>query len=374
MYQPPPLEYGRRRGVGRFVNWNCWRPDMPLFFMVCLLACIGLLVLYSASNQQLSVVAHQGFHILLALACMFIFTRLPNTIISEAAIPMYLIGVGLLILVSLFGHVDHGARRWLSIAGLQIQPSEFMKLLLPVALAGFFARFKHIPSTKHYLLAAAMIALPSALILKQPDLGTAIMVASSGVWIVLLSGLPRRIILFLAGSVTLSLPLLWHHLHSYQKARVLTFLNPDRDPLGQGYHIIQSKIAIGSGGLMGKGWLHGTQTHLNFLPEHTTDFIFSVFSEEWGLIGGIVLLCLLCAIFLRCMTIAQRQSMHFNRLLCAGLGCSFLFTALVNIAMVSGCLPVVGVPLPFVSYGGSVMLTQGISFGMIMSMTVRRYD
>lgn len=349
-----------------------WHLDPLLTGLLLLLSGIGCLILYSASDMNHHMLIHQSIHLGLALAVLIVVAQIPPPLLKEWAPVLYGLGLALLAAVLVFGHVDNGARRWLNLGGFHLQPSELMKLFTPMVLAVYFDRISKVPSLWQYSIALLLIAAPTLLTMKQPDLGTAIMIATSAIWVVLLSGLNRNIILGAIVAGLLAIPVFWHFLHTYQKARILTFLNPERDPLGNGYHIIQSKIAIGSGGLLGKGWLHGTQSHLNFLPEHTTDFIFSVFSEEWGFIGCFILIALFLMIFLRVIWMAQHQKDHFSRLLCASLGASFLFTALINMSMVTGLLPVVGVPLPFISYGGSVMLSQAASFGMILSMRAHK--
>ncbi len=349
-----------------------WHLDPLLSGLLLLLSAIGCVILYSASDMDKHMVMHQLAHIGLAWAVLIAIAQVPPQQLKQWAPLLYALGIILLLAVLFVGHVDNGARRWLNLGGFHLQPSELMKLFTPMMLAFHFDQIKRIPSARDNIIACILIAIPTVLTMKQPDLGTAIIIASSALWVFFLSGLSRRTLLFASGASIVAIPFSWHFLHSYQKARIMTFLNPETDPLGNGYHIIQSKIAIGSGGFLGKGWLHGTQSHLNFLPEHTTDFIFSVFSEEWGLIGSILLIALFFAIFYRCMVTAQHQKDHFSRLLCAALATSFLFAALVNMGMVTGLLPVVGVPLPFISYGGSVMLSQAASFAMIMSMRAHK--
>jgi rod shape determining protein RodA len=239
-------------------------------------------------------------------------------------------------------------------------------------LASYFDNKDLPPKAKISLIAVSLLALPTLLIAKQPDLGTGILIALSGSLVILLAGISWQFITSMLGLGLLSAPILWHHLHTYQKARILTFLNPERDPLGSGYHIIQSKIAIGSGGIWGKGWLHGTQSHLHFLPEHTTDFIFAVASEEFGLIGCLIILITFCLVLWRCIVISIQAQTTFSRLLSGGLAFTIAFCALINIGMVIGILPVVGVPLPLISYGGSSMVTTLLSFGMIMSTHTHR--
>lgn len=346
--------------------------DRPLAIMLGTLALYGLIVLYSASNRSWHVVAHQGAHFMLALVVMFICSRIPPNKYQQWAPYVFAIGCALLLAVMLIGHADKGARRWLILGPLRLQPSELMKLLTPLMLASFLAMKQRVPQFSDLLIALAIMGVPVLLTLKQPDLGTAILIAASGCWVILLAGLRLRIILSALAALMISIPVLWHFLHHYQKQRILTFLDPARDPLGSGYHIIQSKIAIGSGGIFGKGWLHGTQSHLQFLPEHTTDFIFAVLSEELGLIGCLLLIGLVVAIFARCIWLARTKESSFPRLVISAIAASFLLEAIVNMGMVTGVLPVVGVPLPFFSYGGSALITLGAGFGIIMAMQAHK--
>ena len=260
-----------------------------------------------------------------------------------------------------------GAQRWLNLGIIRFQPSELMKIALPLMLANYLSDKPLPPSMAVLIRCLAIILVPSLLTIIQPDLGTGVIILLSGAIIIFLAGINWRIITAVISAGLLSLPVLWHFMHHYQKERVLTFLNPERDPLGSGYHIIQSKIAIGSGGILGKGWLNGTQSHLNFLPAHSTDFIFAVYGEELGLIGCILLLTIFLIILARCVYISYNAHLTFNRLLVGGLGFIFILSAFINIGMVTGILPVVGVPLPLISYGGTSSVTFMIGFGIIMS-------
>jgi rod shape determining protein RodA len=282
------------------------------------------------------------------------------------------VGLTFLIAVLILGVVGKGAQRWLDLKIIRFQPSEVMKLAIPLIVAWYFDRKPLPPTNRQLLLIAILIFIPVILTAKQPDLGTAVMLAVSGVCVLFLSGIRWRLLFILGGIAAMGTPILWFVMHDYQRQRVLTFLDPERDPLGAGYHIIQSKIAIGSGGLWGKGWMHGTQSQLDYLPEHTTDFIFAVLSEEFGLIGVLVLLTAYLLIVLRCLFIGSQAQTTFGRLLVGSLSLTFFFSYVVNIGMVSGILPVVGVPLPLVSYGGTSMLTVLASFGLIMSVHTHR--
>ena len=272
----------------------------------------------------------------------------------------------------LLGVIGKGAQRWLTIGFFRFQPSELMKITAPMMLA-WYLHTKSLPPNKNtFLTCSLLIIVPVLLIAKQPDLGTALMIACVGGFALIFAGLNWKLIIGIITSSIISLPIAWHFMHTYQRERVLTFLNPERSPLGSGYHIIQSEIAIGSGGVIGKGWLHGTQAHLNFLPEHTTDFIFAVCGEEFGLIGCVILLLIIVCVTLRGLYISSQAQTTFTRLLSSSLCLMFFMSAFVNIGMVTGILPVVGLPLPFISYGGTAMLTNMASFGIIMSISTHR--
>ena len=272
----------------------------------------------------------------------------------------------------LMGKIGKGAQRWLDLGLFRFQPSEIMKLAVPMMAAWYVDR-KPLPiQLKTLCITGIIIFIPALLIAKQPDLGTAIMVIAAGLSVIFLAGISGRIMLIITVAIGLLAPLLWHVMHDYQKQRVITLLNPEQDPLGAGYHIIQSKIAIGSGGAFGKGWLAGSQSHLNFLPEHATDFIFAVGSEEFGFMGSVILIIFMVLISLRCLSIAKLAQTGYTRLLAASLAMTFFFSAFVNIGMVMGILPVVGIPLPLVSYGGTAMVTFLASFGILMSISSHR--
>lgn len=284
---------------------------------------------------------------------------------------IFALGLGLLIAVMIMGKIGKGAQRWLDLGFFRFQPSEIMKLAVPMTLAWYFDR-NPFPNLKSWCIALLMIGITALLIAKQPDLGTAIMVATGGLCVVFLAGINIQIVLLLTMLGAAMTPILWHFMHDYQKQRIYTLLNPEQDPLGTGYHIIQSKIAIGSGGTFGKGWLEGSQSHLNFLPEHATDFIFAVSGEELGFVGSSILILLVALISIRCLHIAKHAQTGFTRLLAGSLGMTFFLSAFVNIAMVMGILPVVGIPLPLVSYGGTAMVTFLAGFGILMSISSHR--
>jgi rod shape determining protein RodA len=302
---------------------------------------------------------------------MWIAANIPPQTLMRLAVPLYVLGVSLLIAVAMFGLIKNGARRWINI-GVVIQPSELMKIAMPLMLAWYFQHREGRLTWRSFLVATVILVLPVALILKQPDLGTAMLVLAAGLAVIFLAGLSWRVIVggLLIGLA--SLPLIWRSMHDYQRERVLTLLDPTADPLGKGFHIIQSTIAVGSGGVSGKGWLHGTQAHLEFIPERTTDFIFAVFAEEFGLIGCAVLLLFYLMFLIRGLTIAANAPTCFTRLLAGSITTIFFTYAFVNMGMVSGILPVVGVPLPMMSYGGTALVTLGLGVGILMSIQKSR--
>ena len=346
--------------------------DLLLLLLLLLICGLGLVVLYSASGQSMVQVERQALRLGLAFVLMIAIAQVPMGLMRRWAAPLYLLGLLLLLLVLLIGEQSKGAQRWLDLGLLRFQPSEMLKLALPMMLAWYLSLRPLPPRLWDLLLASLMIALPAVMIAKQPDLGTALLVTSAGVVTLFLAGLGWRIILGLLGLAAAAAPLLWAIMHDYQRRRVLTFLDPGSDPLGAGYHIIQSQIAIGSGGVYGKGWLAGTQSQLEFLPERSTDFIFAVLGEEFGLSGIIVLIVLYLAVILRGLVIASQASDAFSRLLAGALTMVFFVYLFVNIGMVSGLLPVVGVPLPLISYGGTSLVTLMMGFGILMSIQTRR--
>ena len=361
-----------RLSASRRVFYNL-HVDIPLLISLLLLVGVGLIVLYSASEQNTDIVIKQVLRLAIAFGIMLVIAQLsPDTI--EPWTP-WLFGVGMIMLVAvlLLGEIGKGAQRWLNLGFVTFQPSELMKLALPMLVAWIFADATLPPRTSRVLFALVLIMVPTILVAKQPDLGTAIILAGSGLFVLFLAGLRWR---FIIGSIILLIPLSWllweYGMRDYQRKRVLTFLNPESDPLGSGYHIIQSTIAIGSGGLYGKGWLNGTQSHLDFLPERKTDFIFPVFSEEFGLLGSIPLLAIYALVIARGLVISTQAQDTFTRLLAGGITLTFFLYVFINIGMVSGLLPVVGVPLPLISYGGTSMVTLMAGFGILMSIQTHR--
>lgn len=348
------------------------RIDGPLFVVAMLLMMIGVASVYSASIDVPARLNAQLLNMAVAFVAMWLVARIPPQDMGRVAVAFYVLGVVLLVLVWLFGVKVNGARRWLDIGVGRIQPSEFMKLAVPLLLAWYFSRIEDLPRLRHHLLAAILLVVPVALILKQPDLGTALLVAAAGFYVIFLSGFSWKLMTGLAVAAAAAAPFLWNHLHDYQRRRVLTLLDPSADPLGAGYHTLQSTIAIGSGGWFGKGWLQGSQTHLEFIPEKHTDFIFAVFSEEWGLLGNVSLLVIYTLLIGRGLAIAIDAPTRFGRLLAGAVTLIFFTYAFVNMGMVSGILPVVGVPLPFVSYGGTALVTLFVGIGVLMSIQSHR--
>jgi rod shape determining protein RodA len=354
--------------------------DGPLAFAVFLLACAGLLTMYSSGFDHGTRFADHGRNMLIAGAIMFVVAQIPPQRLMALAVPLYVLGVSLLIAVAIFGLTKKGARRWLNL-GVTIQPSEILKIAMPLMLAWWFQKREGQLRPLDFTVAAVILAVPTGLIVRQPDLGTAILVMVAGLSVIFFAGLSWKwivppLLLGLLGMVLLVgfEPMLcadgmrWPVLHDYQQQRICTLLDPSRDPLGKGFHIIQGMIAIGSGGFWGKGFMQGTQTHLEFIPERTTDFIFAAFSEEFGLFGNLLLIAGFVFLVLRALTIAMEAPTLFSRLLAGAVGMIFFSYAFVNMGMVSGILPVVGVPLPFISYGGTAMVTLGMGLGILMSI------
>ncbi|MDN3652570.1 rod shape-determining protein RodA [Thalassotalea ponticola] len=347
--------------------------DLPLLLGLLTLMGLGLMVIYSAGGQDTDLVIRQLIRLGVGLVVMFAVAQVPPIVYQRWAIVAFIIGLLMLLAVLLFGHVGKGAQRWLDLGFMKFQPSEVLKLVVPMTIAWFISQYELPSKTKHIIIAFILVMMPTLMIAKQPDLGTSLLIASSGIFVLFLAGASWRLIGVCAALLSAFLPVLWMFLmRDYQKQRVLTFLNPEQDPLGSGYHIIQSKIAIGSGGFEGKGWLQGTQSQLEFLPERHTDFIFSVFSEEFGLIGVIALLAIYLFIVMRGLWIALNAQEAFTKLLAGSLTLTFFVYVFVNIGMVSGLLPVVGVPLPLVSYGGTSMVTLMASFGILMGISTHR--
>lgn len=343
-----------------------------LFSLTCLMI-IGLITIYSSGGQEISLVHRQLTRLGVALIVMFVLAQIPPMAYRRAAVYFYPIGLAMLVAVLLFGDVGKGAQRWLDLGFIRFQPSEIMKLAVPLMVAWYISKHSLPPRVSHILIGFTLVLLPTLLIAKQPDLGTSLLVASSGIFALFLSGMSWRLISFVVMLAGAFAPIMWFFLmKGYQKQRVITFLNPESDPLGSGYHIIQSKIAIGSGGVSGKGWLQGTQSQLEFLPERHTDFIFAVFSEEFGLFGVVGLLFIYMCIIVRGLIIASRAQDTFSKLLAGSITMTFFVYVFVNMGMVSGLLPVVGVPLPLVSYGGTSMVTLLAGFGVLMSISTQK--
>jgi rod shape determining protein RodA len=352
--------------------WQYIHIDITLLASIFLLLAFGLFILYSASNQNILVIEKQLMHIGLSLGILFVFAQISPTAYQRWAFWLYCAGVVLLAAVLIVGHIGKGAERWLNLGVIRFQPSEIMKLAIPMFLAGHYHKI-HLPLTlKTIFFSALIILVPAVLTAKQPDLGTAILLIAAGGTTLLLAGLSWYFIGTLVTCFALCAPIIWYLLHTYQRQRILTFFNPERDPLGAGYHIIQSKIAIGSGGFFGKGWLNGTQSHLHFLPEHSTDFIFAVCGEEFGFLGSLILIILFMAVILRGLYITVNAQDTFSRLLAGSLTLTFFVSFFINMGMVTGILPVVGLPLPLISYGGSSMVTIMASFGILMSIQTHR--
>jgi len=346
--------------------------DVPLLFGVLLLCGMGLVILYSAGGQDMDTVIRQGVRMLIAVILMFAVAQITPTQLERWSMWVYLGGVLLLIVVLYTGYIGKGAQRWLDLGLFRFQPSEIMKLAVPMAVAWFVASSNLPVKLGRVIIACILIMVPVVLIAKQPDLGTALLVTIAGLSVLFIAGISWRLITVLILSAGAAAPLLWHFMHDYQKRRVLMFFDPEQDPLGSGYHIIQSQIAIGSGGIYGKGWLNGTQSHLEFLPERSTDFIFAVYSEEFGLMGAILLLSIYLFVIGRGLTIAMSAQQTYGKLLAAGLILTFFVYVFVNIGMVIGQLPVVGIPLPLISQGGTSLVTLMLAFGILMSINTNR--
>jgi rod shape determining protein RodA len=347
--------------------------DWPLLLGIIVLIMYGLTILYSASGESTAMIQRQLLRLAVALGVMFAFAQIPTRVLRAWSMPLYSAALILLILVLLYGTAGKGAQRWLDLGIFRFQPSELMKLSMPLMLAWYFDQKRLPPKKRELIIAALAILIPTILIVKQPDLGTAMLIASSGVFVIFLAGITWGMIVALTITGAAYIPLHWNYfMHEYQRQRVLTFLTPESDPLGAGYHIIQSKIAIGSGGVYGKGWLNGTQSQLDFLPERHTDFIFSVMAEEFGLMGVVLLLLLYLFIIGRCLFLASQAQDSFSRLSIGSITLIFFIYVLVNVGMVSGLLPVVGLPLPLISYGGTSLVTLMAGFGVIMSLHTHR--
>jgi rod shape determining protein RodA len=355
--------------INRAFDLLARRIDGPLMAAVALTVALGLTVVYSASGGgSFDRVLSQSRNLAAALVALWLFAQVHPQTLMRLAFPAYVAGLGLLLGVTFFGEVRNGARRWLNLGFTTVQPSEIMKIAVPLMLAWFFHRHEEGLRLRDFAIAGVMLAIPVGLIARQPDLGTALLVAAAGFYVIYFAGIGWKLLAGLGVVVLASLPPLWGLLHDYQRRRILTLLDPSQDPLGAGYHTIQSTIAVGSGGLAGKGWLNGSQTHLEFIPERHTDFIFAVFSEEFGLVGNVLLLALYALLIVRGLAIAAQAATLFGRLLAGAVTLVFFTYAFVNMGMVSGILPVVGVPLPFISYGGTALATLYIGIGILMSI------
>ncbi|WP_427913565.1 rod shape-determining protein RodA [Ramlibacter sp. MMS24-I3-19] len=354
--------------------------DGPLAFAVFLLACAGLMTMYSVGFDSGTRFPDHSRNMVLAAVIMFVVAQIPPQRLMSLAVPLYTLGVALLVAVAVFGITKKGAKRWVNV-GVVVQPSEILKIAMPLMLSWWFQKREGQLRPLDYMMAGLLLLVPVALIIKQPDLGTAMLVLAAGMAVIFFAGLSWKLIIppLVLGIIGLVLIIVfepklcadgfrWPVLHDYQQQRICTLLDPSKDPLGKGFHIIQGMIAIGSGGVLGKGFMQGTQTHLEFIPERTTDFIFAAFSEEFGLVGTLLLICGFIFLVLRGLAIALEAPTLFSRLLAGSVTMIFFTYAFVNMGMVSGILPVVGVPLPFISYGGTAMVTLGMGLGILMSI------
>jgi rod shape determining protein RodA len=359
--------------------------DWPLLAILLMFTALGLTVMHSAVGSTDWRFAEQSRNFLIAFVAMWVIALLPPQTLMKTAVPFYAVGIVLLLGVAFFGETSKGATRWLNLGVTRIQPSEMLKIGVPLMLAWYFQRHDGHVRIRDFLFAALLLLVPFLLIVKQPDLGTALLVFGAGFCVIYFAGLSFKLLIpavlacvvAVVGLVSYEQQLCdpatdWVVLHDYQKHRVCTLLDPSSDPLGKGFHTIQSMIAVGSGGLYGKGYMKGTQTHLDFIPERTTDFIFAVYAEEFGLYGGVMILVLYGLLIARGLTIATRASTQFGRLLAGSLTMMFFIYVFVNVGMVTGVLPVVGVPLPFMSYGGTALLTVGVACGLLMSISKHR--
>ena len=346
--------------------------DLPLILGLVLLSGLGLVVLYSAAGENAHLVFRQGTRMAFAFALMFLVAQVSPQLLFRWAPWLYFAGLGLLVAVLLFGDVSQGARRWLSIGPIRFQPSELAKLTVPMMVACYVTARPLPPSPRRLLLAALAVAVPVLLVVRQPDLGTALLIAGAGVFVLFLAGVRWRYICGCGVLAAAAAPVMWYLMHEYQRERIRTLFDPEQDPLGAGYHIIQSKIAVGSGGLYGKGWLNGTQSQLEFLPERSTDFVFAVFGEEFGFLGVVLLLAAYMFVVVRGLKLAAEAQETFGRLLGGSLVLVFFVYIMINVGMVCGLLPVVGLPLPLISYGGTSLVTMMAAFGILMSVNTHR--
>jgi rod shape determining protein RodA len=363
------LEWGRTAGTGRKRRgFRGLVVDVPLLVIVFSIVGLGFVVLYSAVSADMGLLLRQGMRFGVGLAAFLVIAQIPPHYLRIFTPWLFFLGIALLLVVAVEGQIGKGAQRWLDLGFVTFQPSEILKLAAPMMVAWFMHERKLPPTFGQVIAMALIVLVPALLIAEQPDLGTALLVIAAGGITILLAGISVRIMLAVGALGLAAVPIVWASMREYQKARVFTFLNPESDPLGTGYNIIQSKIAIGSGGLFGKGWLNGTQSHLEFLPERSTDFIFAVMAEEFGLLGLVLLIVLYLALVGRGLYIAAEAQDTFNRLLAGALSLTFFFYVFVNAGMVSGLLPIVGVPLPLVSAGGTSMVTLMMGFGILASI------
>jgi len=362
------LEWGRTTGAGR------WRPlgglvvDVPLLVLLFMIAGVGFVVLYSALGADMGLLIRQGMRFGVGLVAFLVLSQVPPRYLRIFTPWVFFLGLALLLVVMVEGEIGKGAQRWLDLGVFTFQPSEFLKLAAPMMVAWFMHDRPLPPTFLQVVTMTLIVMVPAAMIAEQPDLGTAMLVIAAGGLAILLAGISVRVILASVLLAASAVPVLWHYMRDYQRARVFMFLNPESDPLGAGYNTIQAKIAIGSGGLFGKGWMNGTQAHLEFLPERSTDFIFAVMGEEFGLLGLLLLLVLYLSLVGRGLWIASQAQDTFTRLLAGTLALTFFFYVFVNAGMVSGILPIVGVPLPLVSAGGTSMVTLLAGFGMLAAI------
>ncbi len=367
----PALGYSEKRAVWPSIKGYFTVFDHSLLLIVFLILTVSSVTMYSAGIDFPGRLEAHLRNILLSFIVMWIAALVPPQTLMRFAVPIYTAGVALLIAVAMFGIIKKGAQRWINV-GVVIQPSEIMKIATPLMLAWWFQKRESMIHWQEFIVAGILLMIPVALIMEQPDLGTSLLVMAAGFYVIFLAGLSWKVLIGLALACAALLPVGWHMMHGYQRERVMTLIDPTTDPLGKGFHIIQSIIAIGSGGLTGKGWMNGTQGHLQFIPERTTDFIFAVYSEEFGLIGNAILLVLYLLLIGRGLLIAANAPTLFSRLLAGALSLMFFTYAFVNMGMVSGILPVVGVPLPFMSYGGTAFVTLGLGVGILMSIQRHR--
>ncbi len=372
LLDPPQYADENRLSTGRRLLLQ-FHIDLPLLLGLLALAAAGLFVLYSAGDQDMELVSRQAIRLLIAFVVMLTVAQLSPDSIEHWSPWLFGLGLVMLVAVLAIGEIGKGAQRWLDLGLFRFQPSEIMKIAVPMMIAWYLAEAALPPARLRLLIATIILIAPTLLVAKQPDLGTALLIASSGIFVLLLAGIRWRLIFGVMVMLAAAAPVVWNYLlHDYQRQRVLTFLSPEKDPLGAGYHIIQSTIAIGSGGIYGKGWLNGTQSHLDFIPERSTDFVFAVFSEEFGFLGTLLLLSLYVFIIGRGIYITAQAQDTYSRLLAGSITLTFFVYVFVNIGMVSGLLPVVGVPLPLVSYGGTSIVTLMAAFGILMSIQTHR--